>query len=112
MRTTSSTRASMSGAASDRTATILPPTASPTKAVSSARSALAPEAVTHVVEAERDRRLHLAGGDARRRLAQQLPELALELPHARLARVLADDELEQLIRDLHLVVEQLHRRRR
>ena len=44
---------------------------------------------------DRDRRLDLAGGDPRRGLAQQRAELALELAHARLARVLGDDELER-----------------
>src|SRR5581483_5037836 len=53
---------------------------------------------------DHDGRLGLAGGDPRRRLPQQLPELALELPDARLARVLGDDTLDQLVGDLDLVL--------
>ena len=42
----------------------------------------------------------------RRGLAQQLAELALELPHAGLARVVGDDELEHVVVDRDLVLEQ------
>ena len=50
--------------------------------------------------------LDIAGDDPRRGLAEQLPELALELPHAGLTGVLGDDRLEDGVAHLDLVVAQ------
>ncbi len=62
-----------------------------------------PRASRIEVEVDRDRRLDRAARDARRRLAQQRPELALEVAHARLAGVLADDRAQHVVADRHLV---------
>src|SRR5207248_6444053 len=55
--------------------------------------ALAAERVADSRLVDDDGRRDLLGGDLRRRLAQELAELALELAHACLARVVSDDEL-------------------
>src|SRR5207244_7581126 len=68
--------------------------------------ALPPERLADELEVERDRRLHLARRDLRRRLAEQLAELALELTDAGLARVLGDDRREQEVVDRDLLFEQ------
>src|SRR5829696_2580622 len=68
--------------------------------------ALAPEGVAQLLDTELDRRGCLAGRDPRRRLAQERPELALEVPHARLAGVLGHDGAQHVVRDLHLVLAQ------
>src|SRR5581483_9476775 len=68
--------------------------------------ALPAESVAHELEVDGDRRPDLARGDPRRRLAQQLPELALELANTGLSRVLGDDRREQTVVDRDLVLEQ------
>ena len=68
--------------------------------------ALSAEPVADVLEPDRHRSLGVAGGDPGRGLPQQLAELALELPDPRLTRVLAHDRLDQLVRDLDLVLAQ------
>src|SRR4051794_4459774 len=65
---------------------------------------LAAERVADGVEVDRDRRLGGARRDAGRGLAQQRPELALELADAGFARVLGDDRARQLVGDLDLVL--------
>src|SRR5262249_27241086 len=67
---------------------------------------LPPERVAHERLVDDDRWLRVAGGDARRRLPQPLAELALELANAGLACVLGHDQLDQLVRDLDLVLAQ------
>ena len=57
---------------------------------------LAAERVAHDVCVDRDRHVDRLGGYPRRRLAQDRPELALELADAGLARVAVDD-LEQRV---------------
>ncbi len=47
-------------------------------------------------------RLDLAGGDAARDLARELAELALELAHARLARVAGNDLADRVVREPEL----------
>src|SRR5213075_3576515 len=68
--------------------------------------ALAAEAVPDASLVDHDRRLGHSRRDGRRVLPQQLAELALELADARLARVLADDQLEGDVVDRHLVLAQ------
>src|SRR4029453_1705122 len=68
--------------------------------------ALSAEPVAGGLELDRPRSLAVAGGDPGRGLPQQLAELPLELPDPRLARVLAHDRLDQLVRDLDLVLAQ------
>ncbi len=68
--------------------------------------ALAPEGVAQLVQADLDRGRGLAGGDLRRGLPQQRPELALEVPDARLAGVLGHHGAQHLVADLHLVLAQ------
>src|SRR4051794_10191312 len=67
---------------------------------------LAAERVADGVEVDDDRGRGAGRRDARRGLAQQRAELALELAHARLARVLGDDRAQELVGDLHLVLAQ------
>ncbi len=64
------------------------------------------EALAHRVLVERDRCFDLLRGDARSGLAEQRPELALELADTRFARVLGDDELDAFVRDRDLVLAQ------
>ena len=65
--------------------------------------ALAAERVAQRLGVEHDRRLGLAGGDPRRRPAQQLAQFALELAHAGLAGVLGDDAAQDLVAGLDLL---------
>ncbi len=68
--------------------------------------ALPAERVAHDLEVDHDGCLHLFGDDLRRRLAERLAELALELSHARLSRVLAHDRSERHVVDRDLVLAQ------
>src|SRR3954469_16867150 len=67
---------------------------------------LAAERVADGVEVDDDRGRGAGRRGARRGRAQQRAELALELAHARLARVLGDDRAQELVGDLHLVLAQ------
>ena len=68
--------------------------------------ALAAERVTDELLGDDERRLDLGGSDPRRGLAQQLPELALELSDTRLACVLAHDLLQERVFAGDLVLEE------
>ena len=71
-----------------------------------AKHLLAAERVAHGGLVDLDGGLDLLRRDLRRGLAQDRPELALELADARLARVLGDDELDRLVGDRDLVLVQ------
>ena len=55
-----------------------------------------------VVGVDRHRRRHGLRRDPRRGLAQQLPELALEVPHARFPRVVDHDAPQRVVADRHV----------
>ena len=76
-----------------------------------AEELLPAERLPHGVDVDRDRGLGLRRGDLRRRLAEDRPELTLELANARLARVLGDDRLERVVGDRDLVLAQAVRAR-
>ena len=59
--------------------------------------ALAPERIAHCIEVDDHGCGCRAGRDLRRGLAQQRPEVTLELADSRLARVLGGDGAEQLV---------------
>ena len=64
------------------------------------------EPVTNRTRLHDDRRLALAGGQLRRRLAEQSPDLSLQVPNARFACVVDDDDAQRLIVDDDFVVAQ------
>ena len=76
------------------------------RAAASWKTFCRPSASRTCSSVEPHRRLDLRAGDLGRRLAQDRPELALELAHARLAGVLRHDELQQLVGDRDLVLAQ------
>ena len=85
------------------------PVATPGIAVRSAASwkkRCRPRASRTAVDVDRHRRLDLAGGELRRRLAQHGAELALEPAHARLAGVLGDERPQRVVVDRDLVLAQ------
>src|SRR4029077_10591600 len=66
--------------------------------------ALPAEGVAQLREVDRNRRLRVAGSDPSGRLAEELAEFALELPDSRLAGLLGDDRLDDVVGDLDLVL--------
>jgi hypothetical protein len=68
--------------------------------------ALAAECVADHVQVDGDRRLDLLRGEPRGGLAQDRPELALEIADARLPRVLGHHRAQRLVLDRHLVLAQ------
>ena len=64
------------------------------------------EPPAHVGTVDHDRSRALTRGERRGRLAQQSPELALEVPHAGFPGVVGHDGAQRVVGELHLVVPQ------